>query len=62
MLILFVVLIIFLLIAQTAQYAEYAQNYKFAIPDTFAGFGGFLYGGMAILWLLPPENSGRTSC
>ena len=62
LLILVVVLIIFLLISQAAPYATYAKHYKFQIPDTFAGFGGFLYGFTSILWLLPPEKPGRTSC
>ena len=62
LLILVVVLIIYLLVSQAAPYQAYAKLFKFAIPDTFAGFGGFLYGFTSILWLLPPENTGRTKC
>ena len=60
LLILVVVLIIYLLVSMAAPYQAYAKSLNFAIPDTFAGFGGFLYGFTSILWLLPPENTGRT--
>ena len=33
----------------------YAKLLKFASPDAYAGFGGFLYGICAILWLLPVD-------
>ena len=58
MMVLVVVVLIYVMIMQQMPYALYGKAHKFAMPDTYAALGGFIYGLTAVLWLLPSDGSG----